>query len=146
MVEAERAAGLGPEALRRFAALLPADPLVADRVAARLKLSNKARKRLASAATAFDGEQPRALAYRIGTAEAQDRLLLAGEIDAARALEEWTAPRLPIGGGQLIARGLTAGPLVARTLKQIEERWLAEGFPDEARLEQIVAEAIDAAR
>lgn len=146
LARAERQADLAPDALRRFASLLPADPLVSERVAARLKLSNKARKRLSSAATSYEAEQPQALAYRIGVVEAQDRLLLANKAEEAHSLEDWQAPRLPIGGGQLIARGLAAGPLVARTLKQIEERWVAEAFPGEQRLEQLVAEAIDAAK
>jgi poly(A) polymerase len=142
VVAAERAAGLAPDALRRFAALLPPEPVTAEKVAARLKLSNKARKRMALAAVPYAGEQPRALAYRIGVEEAQDRLLLAGDFEAAAALQGWTPPRLPIGGGQLIARGLTPGPAVARMLKQIEERWVSEGFPDEGRLDQLVTEAL----
>jgi hypothetical protein len=35
--------------------------------------------------------------------------------------------------------------MVARTLKQIEERWVAEGFPDDERLEQLVQEALASA-
>ena len=145
LVEAEAAAGIAPDPPRRFAALLPGEPLVAEKVASRLKLSNKARKRMASAAAPYAGQQPRALAYAIGVAEAQDRLLLAGEAAEASALEGWAPPRLPIGGGQLIARGLTPGPLVAKTLKRIEGRWVAEGFPDDDRLELLVAEALDGA-
>ncbi|UUR09002.1 CCA tRNA nucleotidyltransferase [Sphingomonas glaciei] len=143
LVDAEQKAGLAPDPLRRFAALLPPDPSVAEKVAARLKLSNKARRRLASATVAYGGEQPHALAYRGGVAEAQDRLLLGGEVEAAAALEGWSPPRLPIGGGQLIARGLTPGPTVARTLKAIEDRWVAEGFPDADRLDQLVTQALD---
>lgn len=142
LVEAELKADLAPHPLRRFAGLLPEDPVVAEKVAARLKLSNKARKRLASAATSYAGEEPRALAYRIGVAEAQDRLLLCGAVDAAASLKGWSPPRLPIGGGQLIARGLTPGPTVARTLKTIEERWIDEGFPGAERLDHLIAQAL----
>jgi poly(A) polymerase len=94
------------------------------------------------AAASYAGEHPRALAYRIGVEEAQDRLLLAGEVAEATALQGWTPPRLPIGGGQLIARGLTPGPAVARTLRRIEDRWVSEGFPDAERLDQVIAEAL----
>jgi poly(A) polymerase len=146
LVGAEREAGLLPDPLRRFASLLPADPLIAEKVAARLKLSNKARKRMASAAIPYAGEQPRGLAYRLGVEEAQDRLLLAGQAAAAAELKGWLPPRLPIGGGQLIARGLTPGPAVARMLKEIEERWVLEGFPSQARLDELVSEALHAAR
>ena len=43
-------AGIAPDALRRFSALLPPRRALAEKIAARLKLSNKARKRLACAA------------------------------------------------------------------------------------------------
>ncbi len=142
LVQAEGQAELAPDPLRRFAALLPADPLGAEKVAARLKLSNKARKRLASAVVSFAGEPPRALAYRIGVVEAQDRLMLADQAGAAAELEGWSPPRLPVGGGELITRGLTPGPAVARTLKQIEERWVVEEFPGEERLSQLVDEEL----
>ena len=144
LVAAEKAAAMAPDPLRRFAALLPSEPPTAEKVAARLKLSNKARKRLASAAEPASAPVPRVLAYTIGVTEAQDRLLLRGDAAEAAALEGWTPPRLPIGGGQLIARGLTPGPAVARTLKTIERTWVDEGFPDEARLEQIISSALSA--
>jgi poly(A) polymerase len=43
----------------------------------------------------------------------------------------------------LIARGLTEGPIVARTLKQIETRWVEAGFPSGSELERIVAEVLE---
>jgi poly(A) polymerase len=145
LIALERESGFAPDALRRFAALLPSEPPLAERVATRLKLSNKARQRLSSAATCDLGANPRALAYGIGTTEAQDRLLLAGDGKGAASLNGWTVPRLPIGGGALIARGLEPGPIVARTLKAVERRWVAEGFPGAARLEEIVTEELQAA-
>ena len=70
-------AALPPSPVRRLAALLPPDAAVADQVGARLKLSNKARKRLVLALGQDGvGERPRALAFRIGTEAAIDRLLL----------------------------------------------------------------------
>ncbi len=142
LVAAEVAAFVEPHPLRRLACLLPRDPEVAARVAARLKMSNKARKRLASAADPSLGPNPRALAYRIGTEGAVDRLLLAGRPDDASAIANWTPPRLPISGGQLIARGVLEGPQVARTLKQIEDAWEAAGFPRGDQFERLVAEAL----
>src|SRR6185312_15373314 len=50
LIAAEREAKLSPDALRRLAALLPRDAEIADDIGARLRLSNKARKRLACAA------------------------------------------------------------------------------------------------
>ena len=58
VIAAEHAAGIESDALRRFSALLPAEPMLAEKVAARLKLSNKARKRLACAAARRPGQQP----------------------------------------------------------------------------------------
>ncbi|HVU30650.1 MAG TPA: CCA tRNA nucleotidyltransferase, partial [Sphingomicrobium sp.] len=42
LIGAEKAGGIAPDGLRRLAALLPQDPPLAELVAARLKLSNKA--------------------------------------------------------------------------------------------------------
>ena len=142
LVAAEAVAGIAPDGLRRLSALLPRDPAAAQAVAARLKLSNKARKRLGCAATAEVADAPEALAYRCGTECAVDRLLLAGRPQDAARILDWRLPRLPIGGGALIARGLAEGPVVARTLKAIEKRWIEAGFPDGEGLEAIIAEAL----
>lgn len=142
LVEAEREAGIAPDALRRLAALLPRDVALAQAVGARLKLSNKARKRLACAAGADPDTAPESLAYRLGPQCAADRLLLGGEPGEAARITGWQPPRLPIGGGVLIARGLPEGPGVARALRAIEERWIAAGFPDGERFDAIVAEVL----
>ena len=142
LVEMEREAAVATDPLRRLAALLPADPEIASRVAGRLKLSNKAKRRLVSAAEPSLGLNSRALAYRIGTESAADRLLLAGEPGEASAIAGWTPPRMPISGGKLIARGIPEGPQVARTLHRIEEKWVAEGFPVGEGFEKIVAEIL----
>ena len=131
LVEAEQSAGIAPEAVRRLAALLPADPETAAAVAARLRLSKRRARRLVSAAQpALDA--PELLAYRIGTAEAIDRFLLAGPpLPDLQALEHWKRPRLAVGGGDLIAMGLEAGPAVAATLQAVERDWAAGGFSDD---------------
>jgi poly(A) polymerase len=145
LVAAERNAAIPADALRRLAALLPPDSPAADRIGSRLKLSNKARKRLAAAVGSEPGP-PQALAYRLGTETAVDRLLLAGQTADASAIAAWTPPRLPIGGGALIAKGITEGPEVARTLRAIEDRWIAEGFPAGEAFDRIVAEALGSSR
>jgi len=137
----EAALGVGPDALRRLAALLPADPPLTDQVAARLRLSVAQRKRLACAAARDGGAlDARAMAYRLGMTEARDRLLLADE--AVAALDGWDVPAFPLKGGAIVARGVTAGPEVARLLKAVESRWVAEGFPDEARVSALLDEAL----
>lgn len=129
LVDAEARAGVAPDPIRRLASLIA--PEAAETVGARLRLSNADRKRLIAAHEGVGGEGPRALAYRVGPAIALDRLLLAGA--PVESLNDWTPPRLPLGGGDLVARGIARGPEVARALRQIERRWIAEGFPDAAR-------------
>ena len=142
LLEAERDGGFEPDRLRRLSALLPPEPDVAEKVAARLKLSNKARKRIALAAEGDLAANRKALAYWIGTESAQDRLLLAGRPEDAVALRDWPVPRLPISGGQLIKRGVAQGPLVAKTLQAIERAWVAAGFPTGEAFDRVVADAI----
>lgn len=146
LVAAEQAAGIAPNAIRRLAALLPVDPEVAAAVAARLRLSNKLAARLAAAAgTALDA--PERLAYRIGAAEAIDRILLHGASGPElKQLEAWQRPRLPVSGGELIAMGLTAGPVVAKTIQAIEEEWMRAGFPaDKAEARAMARRHVDQA-
>ena len=145
VIGTEQSAGIAPDPLRRLAALLPADAALAEQIAARLKLSNKARKRLASAVTRDVTLPPRALAYEFGVESAADRLLLAGRGQDAAAIAKWDVPKLPVAGGALIARGLAKGPIVARTLKRIEQRWVEDGFPGGAELEKIVSEEVASA-
>ena len=186
LVAQEARQSVGPDPIRRLAALLPPDPALAEQVAARFRLSGAQKKRLALAAGRghflpgtgrgtseagggaqadcpdpesshdYEGAPPpplrgglppragedraaRALAYRLGLTAALDRLLLCGQSIAP--LEGWTIPTFPLKGGQIVARGVRAGPDVARIRKAVEALWVAEGFPDEAR----VAALLDAA-
>jgi poly(A) polymerase len=141
LIEAERESGLAADPLRRLAALLPRDPQIAGAVASRLKLSNRARGRIRCASQP-DIAEPKAAAYREGVECAVDRLLLNGNPSEAAAIASWTPPRLPIGGGALIKRGLTEGPAVSRVLRAIEDRWIAAGFPSGPDFEAIVDEAL----
>ncbi len=138
----EAGAGVVPSAIRRLASLIPADPALAELIAARLKLSNAQRKRLAAAVAAPEGE-PRPLAYRTGVETALDQLLLSDR-PLAEVLEirDWQPPRFPLGGGAIVSRGVKAGPEVARLMKEIERRWIAEGFPDEGRVSALADEAV----
>ena len=125
-----------PDALRRLAALLPADAAVADAVAARLRLSGAQKKRLMSAAVRDAVPDACALAYRIGLEPALDRLLLTGGDIAP--LAGWSKPLFPLKGGDIVARGVRAGPDVARIMRAVADHWIAEGFPDEARVGELL--------
>ena len=146
LVAAERQAGIDADPLRRLAALLPSDPKLAESIAVRLKLSNKARKRLACAVDPGQPANARALAYYVGVDCAVDRLLLAGDASVAAEIASWQTPTLPISGGALIERGMPRGPVVAKTLQRIERRWVESGFPSGSEFERIVAEALASAR
>ena len=143
LIAHERGEGVAPDALRRMAALLPADPRQAEQVAARLRLSTKARKRLVTAASRKPEEHidARALAYLIGRTEALDRLLLAG--CSAQPLDNWEIPRLPLKGGEIVAKGVDAGPKVAKILQAIEAKWIAEGFPGREKVLELLQDEID---
>ena len=123
-----------PDPFRRLVALLP-DAAAVEAVGARLKLSNHERKRIALAAEPRGTSGPHELIYRLGQTGAADRLLLAGEEPL-----DWTPPVLPITGGALVQMGLRKGPLVAATLRRIEDRWIAADFP--GSIDDVVADEV----
>lgn len=142
LIAAERAEHVPPSALRRLAALLPPSSDVAETLAARLRLSKNQRARLVSAADRREGDadNPRALAYRLSRDYAIDRLLLLGAPIAP--IRDWDPPEFPLKGGAIVARGIAAGPDVARILKEIERRWIAEGFPPAPRIDALLSQII----
>ncbi|MBX9663591.1 CCA tRNA nucleotidyltransferase [Novosphingobium sp.] len=145
LIAAESAHGIAPEPLRRLAALLPADPVAAEQIGARLRLSIAQRKHLALvAARPAAGHGPedaiRPLAYKVGREAALDRLLITGGDIAP--LTNWDIPQFPLKGGTIVARGIGAGPEVARLLRAVEARWVSEGFPDDARINEILGEEL----
>jgi poly(A) polymerase len=135
----------------RFLALLTRDIVAVDKVAARLKLSNKMREGFAQRLRA-DAPTPaniRAIAYRADIDTARDAAMLyAGEADLPECLarlEQWDIPTLSIKGGELIAMGLPAGPLVAKTLQAVEAAWIEADFPDKARQRALATQMVNAA-
>ncbi|MDF7775686.1 CCA tRNA nucleotidyltransferase [Sphingomonas sp. AOB5] len=134
----EAAAELPADAIRRLAALLPADAKINDVVGARLKLSKAQRKQLASAIAPHAFGSSYELSYRIGREHAFDLLVMREDGPALIAqIKMWDPPKLPITGGALVERGLSKGPDVARVLRTVEDQWIAEGFPDAARVAEI---------
>lgn len=142
LIAAEAAQGIAADPVRRLSALLPPSPEVAETVAARLRLSKAQRARLVTAAerNPADAADARALAYRLSPAVAADRLLLLGA--DAGTIASWNVPVFPLKGGAVVARGITAGPAVARILQTVEARWVAEGFPASSRIDEILAEEL----
>jgi poly(A) polymerase len=137
LINREAVFALPGDPLRRLASLVPAQPQLAESIAVRLKLSNAQRKRMVSAAgrSPEDAANPRAMAYWISQEFAIDRLLLGD--GALSEIVHWTPPHFPLTGGAIVARGVVAGPDVARLLKCVEQQWVKEDFPDRTRLESI---------
>ncbi len=143
LVMREREYQLLPSLPARILTLLPCDNIIADKVAFRLKMSNRIRTELgailATSAPAVD--TIRIAAYRHTLASARNSVMVYADDDHFRGCMEqlngWDIPQFTVKGGDLIARGLTAGPVVARTLKQIETAWIAEQFPGDQRLNAI---------
>lgn len=142
----EEAVGAERNALLRLAALLPEDPLLADGVAARLRLSKAQRLAMQRFATPW----PAIGSARQVAAQAQPEELVADWLllrapgamlaDGWLSLKGWQVPAFPLGGRDIIALGIQAGPQVAKALGEIRRRWIAEDFPKDARLAEIAAE------
>ena len=144
LVEAERKQDVAAHPLRRLAALLPAVPTLAEAVSARLRLSKAQRARLTCVAErkAQDAARARPLAYEHGSDCAVDRVLLGG--GSVEPLQNWSPPQLPLKGGEIVRRGVAAGPEVARILQAVERRWIEEDFPDRARVETFLDDELTA--
>lgn len=140
----------------RLLTLLPRDAVIVDKVAARLKLSNRLREQLAFRVS---GELPtdlniREIAYRRGMSCAIDAAMLYTHADMFEMcharLENWTIPVFGLKGGDVIAMGVPAGPMVAKTLQALEQIWISEDFPISedflAKSRQIVGELLSATK
>ena len=146
LIEREQTHAVAPAALRRLLALLPASVETATDIGARLKLSRKQREAMRDRILCRGISIPRRAAYAHGWDAARDAALLYSddaECEAALdALMQWTPPRFPLKGADLIARGLQPGPELGRKLHAIEARWVAEDFPVADRLDALVAEQL----
>jgi poly(A) polymerase len=140
------------EALVRLAALLrppPAAPTVAEHVAERWRLSNRETERLLALTRTElprlratpkarrrdlhrEGSERYADLVRIAAAEAarDPRAALAQALAAA---DDWQPERLPLGGHDLMALGVPAGPELGALLAALEAWWIERDFaPDRA--------------
>lgn len=142
LITNEAATDSARDPVRRLIALLPPDRDAATALVSQLKLSTRVRKRTAAARAAPGADDVRQAAYWDGPDAVIDRALLTATPDGARAVRDalagWTVPTMPMRGGDLVARGVTAGPDVARLLQAIEREWVAEGFPDGPAFDRIV--------
>lgn len=123
--------------MRRLSALLPDDAGAVQQIAARLKLSVRDRDRLVAAAADdpgnwfTDARARRAACYRHGIQRVLDQAYRHADeraLDAVRATAAcWSRPRLPVGGKDVLARGVS-GPAVGTVLAAVEEWWIDGDF------------------
>jgi tRNA nucleotidyltransferase/poly(A) polymerase len=159
----QAALALPADPVLRLAALAVEVPEDAERLRQRWRLSNEETAALQRAAVRIPGIEPSAperqarwSLYRYGEPAYRVQVLMAWARSGAppddpawRARfalpERWSPPRFPIGGGDVIALGVPAGPEVGMILDGLEGWWMGNDFePDEnalrARLRQLVAE------
>ena len=147
----ETLVGARPDALLRLAALLPADPQIADTVAARLRLSKAQRLAMGRYATPWPAQgTARQIAAQVQPLETVAPWLLLRAPDQGldagwQALQGWDVPEFPLGGRDILAMGIVPGPAVAKRLGEIRRRWIAEDFPDSDRLREIAGEVVRSA-
>jgi len=142
----EAALGRDADAVLRLAALAVETPEDAERLRDRLRLSNEEAAKLARAPAHSPAIGPaapepvaKAYLYRNGAAAYRERLLLAWarsgdppENEAWRHRfglpERWHAPHFPVGGADVMALGVPAGPRIGEILRSLEAWWIAGDF------------------
>jgi poly(A) polymerase len=164
-VAIDAARGAKPDALLRLAALAALIPDDIERLRDRLRLANAECRRIGSATralTALHGlERPpaadalRVLLFSAGRQAARDALLLAQAdspaarddpafAEADRFLARTPPPELPVTGGDLVARGVAAGPGVGEILRAFRSLWIEAGFPvDPDAVDALVRVAVE---
>jgi tRNA nucleotidyltransferase/poly(A) polymerase len=145
LVAIESEAGFVPDAMLRLAALGVFVAEDAERLAARLRLSNAELAVLALGAGDYareglpDESAAKRLLYRLGPIHYAAYLRIAWadlgappDDHAWRAAlslpERWQAPEFPLGGADIMAIGDLKGPEIGATLRRLEAEWVAGGF------------------
>ena len=152
MCAIEAACGRQPDGLLRLAALGLGGTGDIAALRQRLVLTNVQTERLeriAASAPRFGSDMPEArrreALYRLGASDFQDAVLFAwasadvspddGDwTDLLRLPEHWTPPDLPVSGADVVAHGVSPGPLVGEVLRGFERWWIDQGFPQEAEM------------
>jgi poly(A) polymerase len=163
VVTFESKAGLAADPARRLGAVAVAVAEDADRLRERLRLSNAERDRLAAYAGALArmaslrslGEADiRRLAAAFGTEGLRDAWAAAAgepaasvEARARSALDRFVAgddvaPKMPLRGADLIARGASPGPALGALMGEAQALWLSWGAPTEEGVRGRLADAV----
>ena len=145
VIAIEEALGLVPDAMVRLAALTVFVAEDAERLAARLRLSNAEQAMLALGAAEHavtglpDEEAAKRVLYRLGaSAFAADVLIAWADSGAAPddqswreafgLPQRWQAPSFPLRGSDIMPLGDLEGPEIGAMLRRLEAEWLAGGF------------------
>jgi poly(A) polymerase len=159
MAKVEASAGLDADPVRRLGALAVTVAEDAERLFAKLRLTNNELTRLASMAEGWRRISPsrgdaggQALIYRLGPEAFTDHALLGWARSSASAHDKawlglatlpqrWSAPVFPLKAADFIKRGLGKGPSLGAALRAAESAWIAQGFPVEANALARIADA-----
>jgi len=135
-VQAEQAYGFTPDALLRLACWLTLEEADVPQFAKRFRLSKKQRERLSAVVEGLHAPVPesarelRAFIYRHGQDAARCALFADGtcEQSLVALLQDWQVPTFPLKGGDIVARGIEAGPAVSEVMKRLETEWFESDF------------------
>jgi tRNA nucleotidyltransferase/poly(A) polymerase len=161
LVAIDEAGGFAPDAMLRLAALGVFVAEDAERLAARLRLSNAELAVLALGAGDHakerlpDESAAKRMLYRLGPIHYAACLRIAWADSGAslqdqawRAAlslpERWQAPSFPLGGADIMALGDFNGPEIGMALRRLEAEWIASGF--ELSREELLARAAGLSR
>ncbi len=145
LVAAEDALQLAPDAALRLAALAVFVREDAERLAARLRLSNAEQAILALGAADHercelpDEAAARRALYRLGPCTFEAHVLLASADEgvapddkrwrqALRLADRWQPPEFPVRGPDIMALGEVTGPAIGDMLRRLEADWVASDF------------------
>ncbi|WP_340151261.1 CCA tRNA nucleotidyltransferase [uncultured Sneathiella sp.] len=129
------------DALQRFTVLLKGNHKSLQALADKLRFSNKQKDRISvmcegRVAADMSPEAREVALYELGSLGFIDQTVmlwvnLGSQHDLTDYLEDaakWTAPVLPVNGGDLLAHGMGEGEALGRLLNQMEARWIDSGF------------------
>jgi poly(A) polymerase len=144
LVARERADSVAVDPMLRFLSLFWKNEAVVVAAARRLKMSNDERDRLVFAARCdaplSELARPidfRRILYHYGRDVVRDNLLLTWAEEEGGASERaalvaqvdaYVRPAMPVGGDDIIAAGIAAGPAVGAAMRKLEAAWIDSDF------------------
>ncbi|QIG46521.1 CCA tRNA nucleotidyltransferase [Nordella sp. HKS 07] len=143
MAKIDAAQGLAPDALLRLALIAKAPHSLRER----LRLTNAEMKRLEVIGShvtphpSLRDKERRAVLYRVGAEAWRDMVRLAWAQSKQRLgdkawrellafADQWTIPRFPLSGQDLLACGFKSGPELGQELIRLEDWWIASDFTE----------------